>query len=462
MKKKLLVLLLTAASFQKLSAQEVAPFKARDRVVFVGNSITDGGHYHSYIWLYYMTRFPNQRITCLNAGIGGDVVEQIYNRFDTDVLSKKPTVLSLTWGMNDTGYFEWYRANAQDTMKTKLERSFHYYHLLEQKLKQRPDIRKIVILGSPYDETTKFTTKNLYPHKAEALGKVVDFQEQAAKANGWPVVDFYHPMLAMDKKGQATDSTFSLTPNDRIHPDNDGHMVMAYLFLKAQGFENKPVALIHVDAKTGKLEKAENCRITGISKTLSGISFDYLAAALPYPVDTEPRGWGNRKSQSEALKLVPFIKEFNQEILRIGGLPQERYDLVIDGEKMGTYTNGELAAGVNMAEISRTPQYQQAVVVMALNEERWDIERRLRNYAWMEYDFLKDKGMLFKDNYAAMDSVNKYAPKNPFINGNKDTYTRARFATVRNAWQKEQDLLTDEIYTINKPKQHKITLVAVK
>jgi hypothetical protein len=40
------------------SAQKIAPFKAGDRIAFVGNSITDGGHYHSYIWLYYMTHYP--------------------------------------------------------------------------------------------------------------------------------------------------------------------------------------------------------------------------------------------------------------------------------------------------------------------------------------------------------------------------------------------------------------------
>ena len=34
-------------------AQTIAPFKDGDRVVYLGNSITDGGHYHSYIWLYY-------------------------------------------------------------------------------------------------------------------------------------------------------------------------------------------------------------------------------------------------------------------------------------------------------------------------------------------------------------------------------------------------------------------------
>ena len=52
---------------------------------------------------------------------------------------------------------------------------------------------------------------------------------------------------------------FSLTPNDRIHPDYDGHLVMAYLFLKTQGLANKPVADFSVNAKTKQVTKAVNC-----------------------------------------------------------------------------------------------------------------------------------------------------------------------------------------------------------
>ena len=37
-------------------AQDCAkPFKEGDRIVWMGDSITHGGHYHSYVWLYYMT-----------------------------------------------------------------------------------------------------------------------------------------------------------------------------------------------------------------------------------------------------------------------------------------------------------------------------------------------------------------------------------------------------------------------
>lgn len=89
------------------AAQTVAPFKDGDRAVFLGNSITDGGHYHSYIWLYYMTRFPYMDLRVMNAGIGGETAGDMYKRLDGDVFSKRPTVLTVTFGMNDTGYMEY-------------------------------------------------------------------------------------------------------------------------------------------------------------------------------------------------------------------------------------------------------------------------------------------------------------------------------------------------------------------
>jgi lysophospholipase L1-like esterase len=457
---KLLLTLLVGGTLHASAQQQPEPFKAGDRIAFVGNSITDGGHYHSYIWLYYMTRFPDRRITCLNAGIGGDVAEQIYNRFEADVLAKKPNVITLTWGMNDTGYFEWYKADAKEVAKQKLATSYGFYNKLEETLKKRTDIRKIFIGTSPYDETSKFNDKNIFPHKTEALTEVVAFQQAAAKKNGWSFVDFYHPMLEINRREQKLDSTFSLTPNDRIHPDNDGHMVMAYLFLKAQGLAGKPVAVVDINAAGKRLQKAENCSISNLAASNSSVSFGYLAKSLPYPLDTIPRAWGNHKKQSDALKVVPFMKEFNQEILKVEGLKSGNYDVSIDGEKMGTYPAAELGAGINLAENMRTPQYQQAIQIREMNEERWDIERRLRMYAWMEFDFLKGKGLLFQDTNAAMDTVNVYAAKDLFVNGNRDNYTRARYKSLREVWQKEMDVLTNEIYTINKPQLHKVAITA--
>lgn len=109
-------------------------------------------------------------------------------------------------------------------------------------------------------------------------------------------------MVAINQELQQKDPSFTLCGNDRIHPDNDGHMVMAYLFLKAQGFAGKDVANMEINANKKQAVKAEGCTISNIKKIGKDISFDYLAEALPYPLDTIARGWGSKKSQAEVIK----------------------------------------------------------------------------------------------------------------------------------------------------------------
>lgn len=457
----LAAVLLAGLSTQTLKAQTAAPFKNGDRVAFVGNSITDGGHFHSYVWLYYMTHFPEMRITCFNVGIGGDVAKQIARRFDTDVLTRNPTVVTLSWGMNDTGYIEWFRSDAQQTLKSRLDTSYKYFHQIEDKLKKLPNIKPILIASSPYDEFTAATPNNIYKGKSAALLQVAEFQEEAAKKNGWGFIDLNRPMTAINKREQEKNLAFSLTPNDRIHPDNDGHMVMAYLILKAQGLAGKSVADVVISANDKKVLKADNSKISKIESSANGLSFDYLAKSLPYPLDTIPRSWGNRKKQSDATAVVPFMDEFNREMITVKDLAAGNYQLKIDDQVIGKWSAASLANGINLAGQPNTPQYQQAIQIMDLNEERWEIEKRLRNHAFIEYNVLYDRGLLNADNKTAMDTVNARAAKEIFVAGNKGNYLLSQYKSIREAWQMEMDVLLSQIYKINKPVTRKITLTRI-
>ncbi|WP_207513735.1 SGNH/GDSL hydrolase family protein [Longitalea luteola] len=430
---------------------QITPFKKGDRIVFAGNSITDGGHYHSYIWLYYMTRFPNRRIDIFNAGIGGDVAGQIYDRFDGDVAAKKPTVIALTFGMNDTKYGEYLQPDADEVARKAIAQSHASYLKIEQKLKALPAVRKILMSSSPYDETVK-GRGNYFPKKSLAMLQVAKFQEEAANKNQWGFVDFNRPMTAINQQWQQNDSTFTICGSDRVHPGLDGHMIMAYIFLKAQGFANKEVATVVVDAANKKLQKASNCAVTNLTATANSVQFDYLANALPYPLDTVPRGWNNTTRQSDAVRYIPFMEEMNRELFTVKGLkPAKNYVLQIDGETIGSFSGAQWSEGINLAAQNRTPQYQQASAVLLLNEERWELERRFRMHAWMEYNILKEHGLLHKDDLNSMDTIRVLAEKNGWIKGNMDNYTRSRVPAIRQAWQKEMEVLISTIYTINKP-----------
>ncbi|MHB8206418.1 SGNH/GDSL hydrolase family protein [Mucilaginibacter sp.] len=460
-KKLLLALILCVGISINAKAQTILAFKSGDRVAFVGNSITDGGHYHAYIWMYYMTHFPNMRITCYNVGIGGDNVQQMRDRFEAEVLSKKPTVMTLTWGMNDSGYFEWYKPDAKTNYaKWSVDTAEARYAVFDKKLNAHPEIKKIFILGSPYDSTTTSNKNRFYPGKFSAFERLIDFQEATAKKNGWHYVDFNHPMTAINREYQKADTNFSLTPYDRIHPDYAGHLVMAYLFLKAQGLAGKPVADFAVNAKTKAVSKSENCIISNVSGNENNVSFDYLANSLPFAFDTvEFKGpWGQHGRQIEGVKYVPFMQDFDKEMLTVKDLKSGTYELSMDGQAIGRWSAKDLEAGINLAEQTYTPEYQQSLAILTMNEERWEIERRLRTYAYVEFDLLKQKKLLYADNRAAMDTVNKESKKNPFIGGNRDNYIKAQYKAVREGWQREQDALVDEIYAVNKPKVHHIIL----
>ena len=63
MKKFLVLVAAVCMAYTTAFAQTVKPFKEGDRAVFLGNSITDGGRYHSFIWLYYP--LPEYAYSCI-------------------------------------------------------------------------------------------------------------------------------------------------------------------------------------------------------------------------------------------------------------------------------------------------------------------------------------------------------------------------------------------------------------
>lgn len=438
-------------------AQTVKPFKEGDRAVFLGNSITDGGRYHSFIWLYYMTRFPDMHIRVFNGGIGGDTAYDMNKRLDGDIFSKNPTVLMVTFGMNDSGYFEYNGDNAQEFGEKKYQESISNFQQMEKRFKELPNTRIVMTGTSPYDETAVIKDNTPFRKKNETMKRIIEYQRESAVKNGWEFTDWNAPMVALNQQFQQTDPSFTLCGNDRVHPDNDGHMVMAYLFLKAQGFVGNEVADMEINASKKKVVKAEKCTISNIKKAGNELSFDYLAEALPYPLDTIARGWGSKKSQADAVKVIPFMEDMNREILKVTGLKGE-YKLLIDDEEVGTWDAEELAKGINLAAESKTPQYQQALAIMHLNEYRWELERTFREYAWCQFGFFQQQGLLFANDRKAIEVMDANVEKNLWLKGRRDMYSKMMFETVRDAREEEMDVLVNKIYEINKPVVRKVVL----
>lgn len=459
MKKIILLIVFAISGVNSTIAQELQPFKDGDRVAFLGNSITHAGFYESYIWLYYMTHFPDKELKILNAGSGGDVAGQMNARFEEDVLPMDPNIVVLTFGMNDSGYFEFWQDDAEKTAKERVEKSRRSFDSLQQKFKNNPDIKPVIMSSSPFDETADIEGSNNFSGKSKTLEEIVAFQKKAAEENNWAFVDLYYPMQEITQREQKNDSTYTITGPDRIHPGKAGHLVMAALFLKRQGLAGKPVAEVLVDAKRKKIIQSLNASSKIISASKSKIYFDYEANSLPFPIDSTSTIWNNPQKQSEALAVYPFIKEFNQEIIKVKNLEPGNYKLVIDGERIAQFSADSLSKGINLALLSNTPQYKQAKNVMFLNDQRAEIEGKLREYYWAQFNYFKDKDMLFEDSQKAYDMASE--EKEGFIGSKMGVYRTARFPEVREMYEENLETLTSKIYEINKPKVRRVKIIQI-
>src|SRR5438094_7140430 len=79
-------------------------FRDGDRVVIIGDSITEQHLHSNYVESYTVSRFPRWQLRFRNAGIGGDTSTGGNKRAARDILSFHPTAVTINFGMNDAGY----------------------------------------------------------------------------------------------------------------------------------------------------------------------------------------------------------------------------------------------------------------------------------------------------------------------------------------------------------------------
>ncbi len=100
--------MLTFVSFAQ--AAEPTPLKQGDRIVFFGDSITQGGAGpNGYISFFRQTidkKYADLKIECIGAGISGNKVPNLQARVDKDVIAKQPTIVFIYIGINDVWHGE--------------------------------------------------------------------------------------------------------------------------------------------------------------------------------------------------------------------------------------------------------------------------------------------------------------------------------------------------------------------
>jgi lysophospholipase L1-like esterase len=308
-------------------------FKDGDRVVVIGDSITEQHLYSNYLEMWTSTRFPAWNITFRNVGIGGDRSTGGNGRFKRDVASYKPTAMTVDFGMNDGNY----RAFDEPGFKA-------YMGGLQGMADQAKTagIRAAWVTPQPLDNgdqgPTALTAYNL------TLEKYSDGVKMIAEKNGGLFVDQFHPYLAVLDKARTAGAKYDrITGGDAVHPGPAGQALMAASILKGLNFPAQ-VSSVEIDLSATDVAKTVNCKVSGLKRDGDTVAFQRQDAALPFfPEEAKA-----------ILKWTPLLEDLNAYTLKVAGLKGAKYEIRLDGKKIAEHSADELAKGVNLAAAALT------------------------------------------------------------------------------------------------------------
>lgn len=210
-------------------------FPAGARVIFIGDSITCNGGYIAHVQEYYATHFPADRVLCFNAGVSGGGAGSANRYLEDDLAHFQPTHAVVMLGMND-GWRNLYGDKDFYTLQRseKNEVYFDRYIKLCERLAAR-GISMTFCMPTFYDDEVVSETPSADGYSA-LLYAYGAFARGLAEKYDADIVNFYVPLLHINRELHKINPAATLLKPDRVHPTDVTHVLMARLFLRAQGF----------------------------------------------------------------------------------------------------------------------------------------------------------------------------------------------------------------------------------
>ena len=329
------------------------PFADGERVTFLGDSITHGGAYHAYLQLYWDLRHPGSGTRLMNCGVGGDTAGGGVKRWAWDSAPQRADRTFVMFGMNDVKLGLYGKGDADaSTLALRKNRIDEYAaNMAEIAALVRSAGQKLVVMTpTPYDEYgPNYKVPAAKGGNDIGLAACAAIVRRLARREGATVIELHRPLTEFVRRHG---EYLFCNETDRVHPRDDGHLIIMAEMLKAMG-ESPDFAGADVDA-AGREE----------------LALDYKPSGLPFPVSEAYR---------KAEAVYPLTDTINREMLTVRNLPSGRYRLVADGEELGVFDAVELLRGVNLAMLP-TPCAKQAL-------EAWDVACALREAQYKLRDF---------------------------------------------------------------------------
>jgi lysophospholipase L1-like esterase len=207
-------------------------FQSGDKVLFIGDSITDCGRRgdhaplgHGYvrkITELITAKHPEHRVEYVNKGIGGDIVEGLEQRWDVDVIAEKPNWLSVKIGINNASR----QLNEGTPNDEYLPEWEACYRRILTRAQAELQLSGLFLFEIFYIEEDVAAPR---PLAVDAYNEIIH-----------RLADEFNARLI--KTNEAFDSAVVARPGalwttqDGVHPNPEGHTLMALEFLKQIGW----------------------------------------------------------------------------------------------------------------------------------------------------------------------------------------------------------------------------------
>lgn len=309
------------------------PFvQAGERLAMLGDSITEQRLYSAYIETYLRACAPELGAQTIQLGWGGESAPGFFCRMEWDLMAWKPTLATICYGMND-GY---YRAASDETTRWYREGMGRILARLAQ-----DGARAIVgtpgVVDSENWNPGDPTADQTYNETLRSLGE--EGRKLAAEYK-FPVAEVHEVMMkVMAESKAAYGNPYPLAGRDGVHPGPNGHLCMAYAFLKAMGLDGSLATFTVTWPKQAQVTAGHTA-----SMSADGV-VDIESTRYPFCFT------GGEKAPDGTVSVLPFLPfnaDLNRFMLVVKQLPTARAT-VTWGTATREFSREELEKGVNLA-----------------------------------------------------------------------------------------------------------------
>lgn len=327
-----LLLALLLAMVQPVVAAEA--LKPGDHVAIIGDSITEQKLYSLYMESYLLMCQPTTGLTATQFGWSGETASGFLGRFSHAFVPFKASVATTCYGMNDGGYSpmnpakaKTYRDNQTAIVKRMKEAGVRF-----------------IIVGSPGAvdfDTFKKNDPTQAPMYNKTLSELRDIAKEVATAEGVAFANVFDPMISAQKPAKEKyGKDYHVCGGDGFHPGANGHLIMAYAFLKGMGIDGN-IGTITVDLAGDKTTATDGHKVL----TAKAGTVEIESSKYPFCFSGDPK---NPNATSGIIEFFPFNEDLNRFVLVVKSPGADKLK-VTWGDKSKEFSAADLAKGINLA-----------------------------------------------------------------------------------------------------------------